>query len=751
LELPALALSVQESSTMRSRRKRTIWLSVLLACAATLVVASPATAIGTVTVTRSFASQGETPFVVPKNVNSVEVDAIGAAGVGGHAGSGAEVNGTLPVHEGETLYVEVDVGGGATNGGGFSSVALCSSASVDCGPDLSNLPWYLAQPIVAAGGGGGGGNLGGIGSSSKGGAGGLLGAAGEPGASLGGPTAGNGGGASLTGTCLEGGEGVGGGGDGTAGLSTPFRGIGGSGGEGNLPGGGGGGGYLGGCGGGASSAFPDGGGAGGGGASFANVPGTTDYLSQLPTVGGATSDIPTASGTGSVTISFQDSNRPTPSVVSPAGDEQVGARPLIEGRASHEADDDLDVILNVEAADTRREPFTPIHEEVKAEANGSFLYSFPPSAGLPSGRYKASVTQSLIGGGNETTGLLVTFRVDSVPPLISLTSPSPGAYLNAPPDLIGVGGTEPKDVPGVQIFIRSGGPSGPEVATMSGPVGVDGAFSIPFEGPLSDGTYWVEAFQSDNGAGTGIAETSFVLDTVAPQVALGSPTPGESVSGVPAFRGTAGIASGDLPTVAVDLYTGAAVAGVPIQTVTTTPNPDGSFNVPAASAPDPGTYTAVATQADRAGNEGRSASVTFTVPSPAGPPSPQPSGGESPVPAPLPNSPSPEPMAVVLGKPTGGRGAVHLRIECRSGGPACDVTITGVAVPKASRKKVTVAHERVSIPAGKREKLTVPLDGRGRRLLQERGRLRLTLMLARRSQSWSVLVRTPHSRRHRHA
>jgi hypothetical protein len=709
----------------------------------TLVGAAPAAAIGTVTVTRTFTSQRETPFVVPANVHSVEVDAIGAAGVGRLAGSGAEVKGTLPVTPGQTLYVEVDVGGGAPNGGGFSSLALCSSASAGCGSEFGGLPWYLAQPIVAAGGGGAGANLVDFGGTeSVGGAGGLLGAAGGSGTSAG-PTAGDGGGASLTAACLEGGNGVGGGGDGTKEPSAPFRGIGGSGGAGVRPGGGGGGGYLGGCGGGGSSVYPDAGGAGGGGASFANVPGTTDYLPQLPTVGEPTSDIPAASGTGSVTLSFQDSNRPAPVVISPSGDEQVGRRPLIEGIASHEADDDLDVTLNIEAADTRREPFTPIHEEIRAGSNGSFVYSFPPSAGLPSGRYKADVTQSLIGGGNESTGLLVTFRVDAAPPLISLTSPSPGAYLNAPPaDFTGVGGTEPKDIPGVLIVIRSGGLAGPEVASASGPIGPDGAFSIPFEGALPDGAYGVEAFQDDNGAGEGVATTSFVLDTSPPRIALTDPRPGTSVTGVPAFRGTAGVATGDLPTVTVDLYAGAAVAGAPIQTAATTPNPDGSFNVPAASAPGPGTYTALATQLDRAGNEGRSASVTFTVPSPAGPPSPRPSGGAPQAPTPSPSSPSPEPKVIVLGKPTGGRGAVHLKVECRSDGPACATTIRGVATDEAADSKVVVAHRRVSIPAGRKEKLTVPLDRRGDRLLRRAGQLHvhLTVEPTGKSRPWTVVV-----------
>lgn len=737
---------------MRPRPQRTAWLCALLACAAALFAAAPAAA-GTVTITRTFTAPGETPFVVPRNVSSVAVDAIGAAGTGQIGGAGAEVKGTLPVMPGQTLYVEVDIGGGAPNGGGFSSVALCSSES-GCGTEFGGLPWYLAQPIVAAGGGGAGQNLGPIGSESIGGAGGLLGAAGGSGTSVpAGTTAGNGGGASLTGACLEGGKGVGGGTDGAKEPSTPFRGIGGSGGEGNFKGGGGGGGYLGGCGGGGSNIFNEAGGAGGGGASFANNPSLADYLSQLPTVADATSDLPGTSSTGSVTISFQDSNKPAPAVTVPSSDEQVGARPVFAGEVAHESDDDLNVTLNVEAADSRREPFTPIHERISAAADGSFVF-LPPS-GLPSGRYKASITQSLIGGGNENTGLAVAFEVDQTPPLIALGSPAPGSYLSAPPAAFtGTAGTKPKDYPGIIVRIYSGPASGQPVALVVGEADPDGAFSVPFDESLPDGSYTVVATQEDNGSGHGDAETSFVLDSVAPSISLTEPTPGEPVTDVPTFRGTAGSASGDLATVTVDLYGGKSPSGAPIQTLTTTAAPDGSFVVPAASALDPGTYTAVAVQLDQAGNEGQSEGVTFAVPSPAGPPSnppsnppsaPAPGDEQQPTSAPPLQAPSQRPTLVFRGKPIGVGGTVRLNLECVSTGPACEAAITGVARDKDARKKskkVIVLFRRVSIAAGRQRRLTVPFDRRGRRILRRVGRLRVHLLaaLAGGSRSRTVIV-----------
>src|SRR6185437_13236785 len=156
-------------------------------------------------------------FVVPQGVTSLQVDAVGAAGISHSSiatgGKGAEVIGTLAVTPGETLYPEVDIGGGvagsdtAGNGGGLSSLALCSSGptqSALCpfGTAYANFPWYLSQVIVAAGGGG---SAGGPISYSTGGAGGLLGGVGGSGSAHEARTGGQGGGAGLTSACLTGG------------------------------------------------------------------------------------------------------------------------------------------------------------------------------------------------------------------------------------------------------------------------------------------------------------------------------------------------------------------------------------------------------------------------------------------------------------------------------------------------------------------------------------------------------------------
>src|SRR5271167_3163448 len=74
----------------------------------------------------SFGSPGETPFVIPPGVSSVQIDAIGGRGAesgidasGAQGGPGAEVVGSMNVIAGQTIYVEVGVGGA---GGGASGV-----------------------------------------------------------------------------------------------------------------------------------------------------------------------------------------------------------------------------------------------------------------------------------------------------------------------------------------------------------------------------------------------------------------------------------------------------------------------------------------------------------------------------------------------------------------------------------------------------------------------------------------------------
>ena len=80
----------------------------------------------------------------------------------------------------------------------------------------------------------------------------------------------------------------------------------------------------------------------------------------------------------------------------------------------------------------------------------------------------------------------------------------------------------------------------------------------------------------------------------------------------PTFSGAAGVATGDLPTITVNIYAGSTVTGSPVQTLTTTASA-GAWSVAADTPLFDGEYTVQATQEDEADSVGASAAVTFTV------------------------------------------------------------------------------------------------------------------------------------------
>src|SRR6185437_5632391 len=180
----------------------------------------------------------------------------------------------------------------------------------------------------------------------------------------------------------------------------------------------------------------------------------------------------------------------------------------------------------------------------------------------------------------------VVFEVDAEPPKLTLSAPVDGAYAKtAPAAFRGVAGTEPKDQGVVTVeVLRAAEPSGPLLTYRFGTAGPDGEFSFPFGESLPDGTYLARAVQNDNGANYVTAEATFTVDTVAPTLSLSAPC-GTTAALVPSFSGL-------------------AAAGAPLETLTATAGPDGSFSVPASASLVPGTYTAVASQTDRAGNVG---------------------------------------------------------------------------------------------------------------------------------------------------
>ena len=103
-------------------------------------------------------------------------------------------------------------------------------------------------------------------------------------------------------------------------------------------------------------------------------------------------------------------------------------------------------------------------------------------------------------------------------------------------------------------------------------------------------------------------------DSIAPTVTLSTPAQGSSTNdATPTFSGRAGTALGDSTSVTVEVYSGTAASGTPVQTLTATPNGTGAWSVDATAALAEGTYTARAEQTDDSGNTGVSATSTFSV------------------------------------------------------------------------------------------------------------------------------------------
>ena len=252
------------------------------------------------TVTCTYTSGGETAFVVPAGVNSVDATVVGQQGGSdygdGNAGAlGAVASGTIGVTGGEMLYLEVGVLGGSGgrgnrssqllggDGGGESDVRTCSATGT-CTSGTT-----LGSRLLVAGGGGGRGEFGGAGGNA-----GTTGAGGNGGDGSFSTTAGGGGGATTT-APGSGGAGADGGSSGADGATA--GGAGGAGGGSNAlngtPGGGGGAGWFGGGGGGGQMDTNQAGGGGGGGSSDADSSVSNPSFSQA-----------TAGETPSVTLTF---------------------------------------------------------------------------------------------------------------------------------------------------------------------------------------------------------------------------------------------------------------------------------------------------------------------------------------------------------------------------------------------------------------------------------------------------------------
>ncbi|HTB69654.1 MAG TPA: Ig-like domain-containing protein, partial [Solirubrobacteraceae bacterium] len=298
---------------------------------------------------------------------------------------------------------------------------------------------------------------------------------------------------------------------------------------------------------------------------------------------------------------------PAVTLTSPAAGSSVATHsPAFSGATNDLIDE---VTLRIYAG-TSVEPTTLVETVTTLFPPTGGSWSLEPTTPLPDGTYTAQASQTNLAAETGTSEA-VTFNVDTTPPAVSL-SPVTSPTNDPTPTFGGAAGTAPGDDESVTLQIYAGSvASGSPVRTI--PVTPHGgAWSATPAEHLGDGTYTAQAEQSDQAGNTGkSAASTFIVDTTPPAVSLtpvGSPTNHPT----PSFEGNAGVASGDVGEVRLNIYAGGTATGSPIRTVAVTPL-GASWSTTLGEALADGTYTAQAEQADEAGNVGKSAPSTFTI------------------------------------------------------------------------------------------------------------------------------------------
>ena len=199
----------------------------------------------------------------------------------------------------------------------------------------------------------------------------------------------------------------------------------------------------------------------------------------------------------------------------------------------------------------------------------------------------------------------VTFVYDdSTAPAVTLAAPATN-----PATFGGTAGVDTGDAGTVTLDLFSGSAAaGTPAFSIDATVGAGGTFSraVP---ALPDGTWTVQARQTDNAGNTGTsAPRTFTVDTTKPVVTITAPAANSFVgTNRPHFTGTLGTQPGDVAAVTVTVRPPIGPALVLTATVT------GGTWTADATRDIVGQWFATATQGDAAGNQGSSATVEFTI------------------------------------------------------------------------------------------------------------------------------------------
>jgi hypothetical protein len=235
-----------------------------------------------------------------------------------------------------------------------------------------------------------------------------------------------------------------------------------------------------------------------------------------------------------------------------------------------------------------------------------------PALGGKRQRYTAVAVQPSSIGNAPGASNPVTFTVDAAAPTLTLDAPR--AQSNNPSPSFS--GTTDEATP-VTVNVYTGASAGgTPVASAVAPVTSGEWNTGAIAGALPDGRYTAAATQTSH-VGNSAAETapmSFTIDTVAPQVTLLEPADGSSGAGsAQLVRGSAGIASGDLAGVTVQLFSGSSIAPgqPPLQSILVT-SIEGAWSTTFVGLGS-GSYTVRAQQADSAGNVGTTSTSSFAL------------------------------------------------------------------------------------------------------------------------------------------
>ena len=209
------------------------------------------------------------------------------------------------------------------------------------------------------------------------------------------------------------------------------------------------------------------------------------------------------------------------------------------------------------------------------------------------------------------------FKIDTAAPAPAVDAL--GATNDTTPALAGGAGAEDGTHParaadGATVTVRvwagtgtSGAPARTLTATRSG-----SGWAVDATPSLGEGTWTAQAAQDDAAGNTGSsAPRTFRVDLTAPVPTVAAP--GSDVrDATPTLSGAAGDATGDDAALTVRVWPGTATGGPAARTLALTRTGAG-WNVDVAPALVDGTWTAIASQADAAGNARDSAPLTFKL------------------------------------------------------------------------------------------------------------------------------------------